>query len=229
MFEQTLNLLPPEYKKVHIPFDSGKVIKIVVASFSLIALIGAGLGISEYSLRQELAVTQEAHQASKMALDQFKAMNTKKALDETIAVRIEKYEEMLRQRQTFLKRLNDENFGNTRGFSEYLLAMARQKFPNIWIEELVIQGEASAFGIKGKAVSPTDITFFLTSLQKEPALDGITFDDLTLSRQPDPKGDFVSFNISYGAFSGFASTTSSALNFALADAYLPIKTQNVKR
>lgn len=211
MFEQTLNLLPQKYRKVHVPFGYKKVIAVTLGSTG-VALLSLGfVGFLEYRANQELEQYTQQQQAANLALDEFRAQNSRESLDETIAVRIQKYEDLLRLRQNFLKRINGENFGNTRGFSEYLLALARQKFPEIWIEELVIQGDAKAFGLKGKAVNPTHITELLKSLQAEPAMNGIVFDDLTLTREIHPKGDFVSFSISYGDFSGLGSGFQSSL------------------
>ncbi len=222
MFKQTINLLPSEFRKVYIPFDSIKLFKTVGFSLLFVVLISVVLAYLNYSVKNKLVLAEQQNKQSKIALDEFQANNAKISLDDTIVIRIEKYEEMLRQRQAFLKRLNGENFGNTNGFSEYLLALGRQKFNNIWIETLQIEGEASAFGIKGKAVTPTDITLFLTKLQQEPAMDGIVFENLKIKRQPTEKGDFVGFEISYGSFTGFDDANSRpALNAALAKANLP--------
>lgn len=220
MFDQSLNLLPQRFRKVHVAFDAYKIIAVISVSIVLTLAVSGGIAFTNYQLNQELLAAEEETKAINQKIQDFKAKNSKNTLDETIAVRINKYEKMLRQRQTFLQKLNGENFGNTEGFSEYLLALARKKLPNIWIEELAIQGDAKAFGIKGKAVLPTDITVYLQSLQEEPAMDGIVFEDLNLARESHPKGNFVLFSISYGTFSGGAGFD-TGLSKALANAGLP--------
>jgi len=202
MAEQILNLLPHKFRKVHVPFDHRQIIAAIVGTFVVIGTGVAGLAFFDARLDTQLSAAQDHNTQMVQAVDEFKANNSKKTLDETMAVRISKYEDTLRQRQNFLKKLNGESFGNTRGFTEYLLALSRQKFPDIWIEELLIVGEARIFSMKGKAVQPTDIPLYLQSLQSEPAMRGIIFDDLTLDRQKQPEGDFVSFSISFGGTGG---------------------------
>lgn len=210
MVDQQIDLLPKKYRKVIIKFGHEKVFAVGGLSLVLVVVACALVAYMDALLSTEVEFARGQNQEIALVLDEYRTNNSKKVLDETTAVRIQKYEGLLRQRQHFLQKLDGEAFGNTRGFSEYLLALSRQKFPNIWIENLVIGGNGEAFRIQGKSVSPADITVYLKSLQNEPAMNGIVFDDLELKREPHPKGDFVTFTVSYGDVSSIKSSTKNA-------------------
>lgn len=216
MPEQRIDLLPKKYRKVVIQFGHQKVLMLTGLSTLLVCAISGFVAYLDVQLAREIEFARGQGSEIALVLDEYRTNNSKKVLDETIAVRIQKYENLLRQRQHFLRKLDGESFGNTQGFSEYLLALSRQKFPNIWIEDLIISGNGEGFSIKGKSVSPADITVYLKSLQDEPAMNGIIFDNLELSREAHPKGDFITFTVSYGDVKSIQDTGSSVMSGFLA-------------
>ncbi len=65
-------------------------------------------------------------------------------------------------------------------FSRYLLALARQSMPTVWLTSINITGPQQAIDLAGSTFRPGDVPDFLQKLQREPVFMGKTFAKLAL-------------------------------------------------
>lgn len=100
-------------------------------------------------------------------------------------------------RERVLAVLNGGAIGNTRGYSEYFRAFARQDMEGVWLTELHIGNNANGIFINGRALEPSMVPAYIQRLQAEPTLRGRSFDTIEMraaSAQKDTRA-FVEFNL----------------------------------
>lgn len=103
----------------------------------------------------------------------------------------------LAAREQVLGILNGGVIGNTRGYSEYFRAFARQDMEGVWLTELRITNNANGIMVNGRALEPTMVPSYVQRLQNEPTLRGRSFDTLEMHAAPAQKETraFVEFSL----------------------------------
>lgn len=111
-------------------------------------------------------------------------------------------------RQNFLRELQTGAMGNTRGYSEYLRAFARQTLTGLWLVGIRISEGGEQLALAGRALQPELLPEYIGRLNAEVAMRGRPFDSLSITRagarpaaaaaaQAAPAG--VEFRLSSGA------------------------------
>ena len=70
--------------------------------------------------------------------------------------------------------------GNTRGYSEYMQAFARQTLNGLWLTGFNIAGDATQMSISGAALSPEMVPGYILRLNNEKVMRGKTFASLQM-------------------------------------------------
>ena len=70
--------------------------------------------------------------------------------------------------------------GNTKGYSEYLRAFARQITTGIWLTGLDIIGPGSEINLRGRALQAEALPAYINRLKSEPVMLGKTFSMLEM-------------------------------------------------
>jgi hypothetical protein len=78
----------------------------------------------------------------------------------------------MKARELLLARLKGEGLGNTRGFSDYMAALARQRVDGVWITGLTVFDGGSEFSIRGGVSRPDILPEYIRRLNREEALRG---------------------------------------------------------
>lgn len=132
-----------------------------------------------------------------------------------IAAKIAALEQQVKGRQEAMRILQGGGLGDTRGFSEYLRAFARQSFEGIWLTGLKIGASGRDIAVEGRALDAEFVPNYLRRLSGESIMQGHTFSQLMI-QLPKPEGagkpetnpPFVEFRLS--AIPGVGSTTVGA-------------------
>jgi len=91
---------------------------------------------------------------------------------------------------------------NSRAYSDYLIALARQTLPGLWITGLDLNGQAQEMTLSGRMTEPTRLPSYLARLQNETVFQGRKFDQVQLravDAGPGRPAQLVTFEISEGA------------------------------
>jgi len=88
----------------------------------------------------------------------------------------------LLDQQRLIDVLRDQPLGTTGGFSGYLAALGRQHTPELWLDQLAINGATRAVDLGGRSVRAELVPAYLQRLGAEPALAGQRFDRLDIER-----------------------------------------------
>ena len=100
-------------------------------------------------------------------------------------------------RERVLEVLSGGAIGNTRGYSDYFRAFARQDTEGVWLTELHIGNNANGISINGRALEPGMVPAYVQRLQSEPMLRGRYFDTMEMHAAPaqkDTRG-FIEFSL----------------------------------
>ena len=83
--------------------------------------------------------------------------------------------------------------GNTRGYSEYFRAFARQVVNGLWLTDFTINGAGTDLELRGRAAQPELVPAYLTRLKQEPIMKGKSFAALEMDvPETDTAGKSVS-------------------------------------
>jgi Tfp pilus assembly protein PilN len=91
-----------------------------------------------------------------------------------------KSETEVKSMQQVFETLRKGEFGNTKGYSEYLRAYSRQIVGGVWLTGLSIYGAGNEIGIKGRATRPELIPTYISRLKSEAVMQGKTFATLEM-------------------------------------------------
>ena len=81
-----------------------------------------------------------------------------------------------------MTRLKQDEFGDRKGYSDYLRAFARQIVNGLWLTGFSIRGAGSAIGIQGRTLQPESVPAYMNRLKQETVLQGKSFATLEMEQ-----------------------------------------------
>ena len=82
--------------------------------------------------------------------------------------------------RSIIAALKNGVIGNTKGYSAYMQAFARQSVNGLWLTGFNIEGDATQMSISGAALSPDLVPGYILRLNNEAVMRGKTFDSLNM-------------------------------------------------
>ena len=126
-------------------------------------------------LRKESTEVSQQLQAMqtqlKQATEQFRSPQPSKYLQEKIA----SAEAAIKTHRQVLSFLRGKTASETRGFSTYMQAFARQSISGLWLTGFTINGASGDMTLGGRALQPELVPQYIGRLGLEPALKGKAF------------------------------------------------------
>jgi hypothetical protein len=124
-------------------------------------------------------VAGDANIASEQAkLDNLNMEFTKKRSGLTIEQELKNTEAELSAQREIINALKSGVIGNTKGYSEYMRAFARQVVNGLWLTGFGIEGDAKQMSLSGGVLSPDLVPGYILRLNKEKVMRGKTFTSL---------------------------------------------------
>lgn len=99
-----------------------------------------------------------------------------KALEEKLA----RLEAEIKGRQQIVEILQKSDFGNTKGYSAYLVAFARQIPTGVWLTGFDIHAGGSEIGLQGRTLKPEGVPQYVNQLKLESVMQGKSFATLEM-------------------------------------------------
>ena len=93
---------------------------------------------------------------------------------------IQKTEAETKSLQQVFDILQKGEFGNTKGYAEYLRAFSRQILGGVWLTGFSIYGAGSEIGLQGRALQPELVPAYISRLKHEPVMQGKSFATLEM-------------------------------------------------
>jgi hypothetical protein len=188
---QQINLFNPVFLKQRKVFSA-------VAMARAIAVLAAGLALfSVYSVRSADALAAEAKnldtqlKLKQARLAEFEAKYPPRKKDPALEAELATLQAQLRAMDEISDILGRGAFGNSKGYSEYFRAFARQNVDGLWLTGLTITGASGEVDIHGRALQAQLVPGYIGKLAQEPVLKGKTFANLRIGQPAAPAASEV--------------------------------------
>ena len=184
---QQINLFNPVFLKTKKYFSA-----VTMAEGLGLILIGslALFGYASYQTRafdRQAAQTSQSLDAARAQLEKVTTTFAPRNASQLLAQDIARLELQLKARQGVQAILKGGEFGNAKGFSEYMRAFSHQSLNGLWLTGFTIQGADAAMTINGRVLQAELVPIYIKRLGQEPAMQGRTFASLEMSRPPEIK------------------------------------------
>jgi hypothetical protein len=179
---QQINLFSPSLRPPRLLLTAPRLA--LMLSLLAVAMLGYQSYLA-YQAQQDEIVLQQASAHQKEVQDQMlklgrtSVQERSQALEQSIA----QAESELKLRQALLERLKGGGLGNTRGFSDYMTALARQRTEGVWITGLAVTAGGGEFTIQGGVSRPEILPAYIRRLSREDVLRGKQIGDLRMLRK----------------------------------------------
>lgn len=182
---QQINLFNPIFLKQKKYFSA-------VTMAQALALVLAGslvlAGYSSYRVKllaQEAATTASQLSAVQTRLETAKTHLAPREKSKALEEEIQKSESQLRSLRRVFETLEKGDFGDTKGYSEYMKAFARQITPGVWLTGFGIEGAGKEIALSGRALQPGLVPVYISRLKQEAVMHGKSFAALEM-QTPEP-------------------------------------------
>ncbi len=180
---QHINLLTDDLIERKPPLDARWVAGI--SAFALVVL-ACGVFWMQYAVR---AAQQEAVQAEDRrveALAEVERLNRQyppPQQDPQLLLQRDELRRAIAQKQLVVTLLDGGGMGNEAGFSEHLLALARQRVKGLWLTRIELRGGGEQVVLGGKTLESESVPGYLQRLGSETVFLGKEFEFLRIARE----------------------------------------------
>jgi hypothetical protein len=178
---QQINLYQPIFRQQRQVFSALTLLQVLaLVAVALLGIYGYGrlqvaaleTDVVQLEGREKALVTQLAR------IDP--ALNQNRRAE--VAEELRRLNATLLDQQRLIEVLREQPLGSTKGFSAYLLALGRQRTPELWLSDFTINGGTGALELAGRGLRPELVPEYLQRLGREEALAGQRFDRLDIER-----------------------------------------------
>ncbi len=161
----------------------------IVAMLEALGLILLGtLAMYGYALYQvnqledQSAETARRYTDDQSRLSRYAAEYSPQQANLTLQNELKSAETALAAQQYVISTLKGGTLGNTRGYSEYMRAFARQVVPGLWLTGFTITGDGAQMSLSGGVLSPGLLPQYIVRLNREGVMHGKTFASLQMQQ-----------------------------------------------
>ena len=177
---QQINLFNPIFRKQKKYFSSVTMLQalgiIVLAS----ALLAADAVRRARQTESQLAATVALLKARQDKLVQMKAQYAPRQKSPNLPAEIVDAQQELAMLLSAADTVKRGGFGDTRGFSDYFRAFARQSIEGLWLTEVDIASGGARLGVRGNTMQAELVPQYMQRLAREPVMHGKTFASLEI-------------------------------------------------
>jgi hypothetical protein len=185
---QQVNLYQPIFRKQAKKFSARAMLQAVAIVMLGIVLLFAWTQWQVSLLREESARADQQLAASSKRLEEVVRQFGGQVRGISIDEEISRLEQQIASKQHLRSTLGAGIFSNTRGFSEYFAAFARQGQPGLWLTSFDIVGAAEQMTLQGRTTSDAALPRYIQRLSTESRLAGIEFRVFSLEREKAEQG-----------------------------------------
>lgn len=179
---QQINLFNESLLEKRSLYSASSMGGMILISGLLIVLL---FSVLQWRLSQVIALESQSAQrltALDLELKNARASHAVPAHDPKLAQELTTLQDELKQTRRALDILGSNELGNTQGFSEYMLAFARQIPERVWLTGFDYEAEISRLSIHGRALQADLVPQFVNQLKREKIMKGKAFAALDLER-----------------------------------------------
>ena len=194
---QQINLFDPLFRRQKKYFSAHTMAQALGLLLALSLLLYGFAWYRVDRLEADVAASAQRLKAAEQEVAQIERNAPPREKSPLLAAEVAQAAAKLAARERVLAVLNGGAIGNTRGYSDYFRAFARQDTEGVWLTELHIGNNANGIFINGRALEPAMVPVYVQRLQGEPILRGRYFDTLEMRAAPAQKDAraFVEFSL----------------------------------
>jgi len=183
---QQINLYNPTFEKRRELLSLAGMLGIWGAALVLMAAAWGLASLRADAAAKTLQSESAATAAAQAEMQRLAAQVAARRGDPALAAALARLETELAGRNEVMQTLSGGVIGNTRGFSEYLRAFARQSFEGLWLTGLSVAGAGQDVVLEGRALRPELVPSYVQRLNREQIMKGHAFAELQM-RRPEPE------------------------------------------
>lgn len=179
---QQVNVFHPIFRREPKKFSAKAMLQ---AGLLVLAGIAVLYGYSHWQLsssRSALARVEQQQAAAAKRLDEVSRKFGPQAKSRLLEREVARLESLIAAKSRIKEILERGIFANNQGYSEYLLAFARQHLSGIWLTGFAIGGAGEELTLKGRSTIPELVPRYMQRLASEDALSGIEFQVFRMAR-----------------------------------------------
>jgi Tfp pilus assembly protein PilN len=176
---QQINLFNPIFLKKKKYFSTVAMLQALGLLSIGIALMGAFAAYQVSMLRKDALLTNDQLVVAQNQLVKLSA-EYGGPKGQSMEQQIKQVENDIQALRQVFDVLQKGDIGNTKGYSPYLQAFARQIVDGVWLTGITLVGAGNEIGLQGKAVQPELVPVYMNRLKKEPVMQGKSFGTLEM-------------------------------------------------
>lgn len=192
---QQINLYQPIFRRQKKVFSAITMVQICaffLVVFTALYLYGQ---IKSQPLKDQLTRLNQDILVLNQHLARLEAQQPVEAKSKLLENEIARLSNELSKRKQVQDLLSTETMGNTKGFSGYLEAFARQHVQGNWLTKITIAKGGKNLRLEGKTLSSELVPVYMDKLSRETLLNGTSFNVMELIRPVEPS-NYLDFFIS---------------------------------
>lgn len=177
---QQINLFNPIFLKTKKMFSA---VSLFQASGLLIlgtAMVGAYLNYQTTQLTKSAALITAQLNTAETQAAKLRATAVSHGESKSLEDNLKNLDNDIENRKKITAILQKNDFGNTRGYSNYLVALARQIPNGVWLTGFDITGGDSHISIQGRTFKPELVPAYVSQLKRESVMQGRSFATLKM-------------------------------------------------
>jgi len=180
---QQINLYRPIFRKQEKKFSAKAMLQAGAAMVVGIVVLYGVLFWQLSNARDELRQAEKRHTGASNKLETVMGQFAPAAGSASVADRTAQLEQEIAARRRVQDVLNRGLFVNKRGYSDYLLALARQHVDGVWITSIAITGAGEDMKLQGRTVDPVRVPRYVQRLSAESTLAGKEFEVFVMTNE----------------------------------------------
>ncbi|GAB1231810.1 fimbrial assembly protein [Ferrigenium sp. UT5] len=149
--------------------------------------------------RQTTEMTKRYESEQKRLVNYANEFSPQRAQQELNA-ELSSLEAQAQVQEAILQTLKSGAIGNTQGYSEYLIAFARQSLRGLWLTGFNINGDGAQISLQGAVTNPQLLPTYIQRMGREAVMRGKTFESLQM-KQPLVDGKAVTSYVEFSLHS----------------------------
>lgn len=184
---QQINLYNPAFERKRELLSLAGLAAIWAGALVLAIAAVAFADVRLKSIQGQLARATQLRESMQSQMTQLTAQVAGRKLNPVLQSRLSELEEDLAGRKQVMATLGNGAIGDTKGFSEYLTAFARQSFDGLWLTGFSLSHSGRDVVLEGRAVNPEAVPGYVRRLNRELIMRGHVFSELEM-RRPEAAG-----------------------------------------
>jgi len=180
--QQQINLYQPMFRKQKKVFSASSMLGVFVAALIVFGGVYGFASWNVYSLEQQSETMKQEHARELVRLEELSKRYPVRKKSKSVEQQLKDLQKERQAKQYLVNTLSDRSIGNSDGFSEFFVGIAKRRLPGMWLNRLELGQGGNVIGIYGSTVKPELVPQFLQELAAEDSFQGSNFRVFSMQR-----------------------------------------------